>query len=49
LNVWDTAGQDDYRVLVPVYARSAQIGVIVFDQTNPESLEHVIDWHKFLS
>ena len=49
LNVWDTAGQDDYRVLVPVYARAAQIGVIVFDQTSYESLEHVTEWYTFLS
>ena len=49
LNVWDTAGQDDYRVLVPVYARSAQIGVIVFDQTSIDSLEHVTEWYNFLS
>ncbi|KAH0793745.1 Ras family protein [Histomonas meleagridis] len=47
-NVWDTAGQDDYRCLVPMFVKGAQIAVIVFDITNPTSFEHVNDWLGFL-
>lgn len=44
LNLWDTAGQENYRCLLPLYVRGAQIGVVVFDLSNPISYNHVDDW-----
>ena len=49
MNVWDTAGQETFRNLVPVYARSSNAAVIVFDQTNKTSWEHVNEWYNYLS
>ena len=43
-NIWDTAGQEAYRYLVPMYYRNAQIAVVVFDLTNMSSFQAVGDW-----
>jgi small GTP-binding protein len=48
LTIFDTAGQDDYRCLVPLYTRFAQVGVIVYDQTLPSSFNHIPGWINFL-
>lgn len=48
LNVWDTAGQETFRNLVPVYAKGAQAAVIVFDQSNKTTYEHVTEWYSYL-
>ena len=31
LNTWDTAGQEKYRSLVPMYSRNASAAIVVFD------------------
>ncbi|OHS95651.1 Ras family protein [Tritrichomonas foetus] len=49
MNVWDTAGQDNFRNLVPIYAKGSQAAVIVFDQSKIESFEHVKDWYDYLN
>jgi small GTP-binding protein len=41
LNLWDTAGQEEYRSLVSLYFRSAAVAVIVFDLTSRESFAAV--------
>lgn len=48
LMLWDTAGQEDYHCLVPMYARSAQVGVIVFDQNSAISFENINKWYNYL-
>lgn len=44
IQIWDTAGQEQYRALSPVYFRSAAAAVIVFDVTNTESFNNVGGW-----
>ena len=48
LLIWDTAGQEVYRGLAPMYYRSAKIAIIVFDITNMKSFESVSYWTKEL-
>jgi Rab family protein len=48
LLIWDTAGQEVYRGLAPMYYRSALIAIIVFDVTNQESYNSVSYWIKEL-
>jgi Ras-related protein Rab-5C len=43
LKIWDTAGMERYRSLVPKYSRGAAIAVIVFDVTDRESLRAAQD------
>lgn len=44
LKIWDTAGQEVYRGLAPMYYRSASIAFIVFDITKSESYNSVKYW-----
>jgi small GTP-binding protein len=48
LQIWDTAGQEQFKSLVPVYARGAQLAIVVFDVTAPDSLTGIRDWIKYL-
>lgn len=44
LRIWDTAGQEVYRGLAPMYYRSANIAIIVYDVGSNSSFESVKYW-----
>ena len=44
LLIWDTAGQEVYRGLAPMYYRSALIAIVVYDITRQQSYESVSYW-----
>lgn len=44
VKIWDTAGQERYRSLAPVYFRGAAAVIIVFDATNSNPLQGILDW-----
>lgn len=44
LNVWDTAGQDEYKCFIPIFAQGVDVAVIVFDVSNSESYDSVQIW-----
>mmetsp|Transcript_15948 Transcript_15948/g.29200 ORF Transcript_15948/g.29200 Transcript_15948/m.29200 type:complete len:183 (+) Transcript_15948:1768-2316(+) len=44
LNIWDTAGTERFRALMPMYYRDAQAAIIVFDLTDPDSFEACQYW-----
>ena len=44
LNIWDTAGQEEFKCLVPMYAKGASRAVIVIDVSNPISFESLQNW-----
>ena len=44
LQLWDTAGQEKFRSLAPMYYRSANVAVLVYDVTSKTSLEDLEDW-----
>lgn len=48
LNIWDTAGQEKYRSLIPMYSRNAAVGLIVIDATNKVSYESKETWLDIL-
>jgi small GTP-binding protein len=48
LDIWDTAGQELYRALVPQYARNARAALIVFDLSSQDSFMKVDSWLEFL-
>jgi small GTP-binding protein len=48
LNCWDTAGQESYRCLVPIYARGAEVACVVFDQSNFTSFESLPNWLSYI-
>jgi Ras-related protein Rab-6A len=44
LNVWDTAGQDDYRYLLPMFIRGAEVAVVCFDLAAHRTFDHLPEW-----
>ena len=44
LQLWDTAGQEKYKSLVPAYLRDANCVVFVFDISKKESLHNLSGW-----
>lgn len=44
LQIWDTAGQERFKSIVTSYYRNSVGIVLVYDVTNRESYDHLIDW-----
>jgi small GTP-binding protein len=44
IQLWDTARQEQYRALGPVYYRNAGAALVVFDVSNRSSFENISDW-----
>ena len=44
LRIWDTAGQEQYRGLAPMYYRNSKIAIICFDITCAQSYDSVQYW-----
>merc|ERR1719229_6844 len=44
LQIWDTAGQERYRSVTRSYYRGAAGALIVYDITNRDSYNHLINW-----
>mmetsp|Transcript_13696 Transcript_13696/g.29721 ORF Transcript_13696/g.29721 Transcript_13696/m.29721 type:complete len:232 (+) Transcript_13696:356-1051(+) len=42
--IWDTAGQEKYRSLAPMYYRGSDAAVLVYDITKPGSFAALQDW-----
>lgn len=41
LNIWDTAGQEKFHSLGPIYYRDSQGAILVYDITDPSSFVRV--------
>lgn len=44
LRVWDTAGQEKFRSLIPAYVRDAAAAVLLYDSTDRSTFESVRKW-----
>ncbi|OII77190.1 hypothetical protein cand_021720 [Cryptosporidium andersoni] len=44
LQIWDTAGQERYRSVTRSYYRGAAGALIVYDITNRETYNHLVNW-----
>jgi small GTP-binding protein len=44
LQIWDTAGQDRFRAIAPIYYRDAQAAIAVFAVDNQESYNDLPGW-----
>jgi Ras-related protein Rab-6A len=44
IQLWDTAGQEKFRALIPVYIRDSSVAIIVYDITNKTSFLNTKQW-----
>ena len=49
LLLYDTAGQEKFRSLIPMYTRDANIILLVYDVTSKETFVHLNDWLRDLT
>ena len=49
LLLYDTAGQEKFRSLIPMYTRDANIILLVYDIASKDSFDHLPDWIRDLS
>lgn len=47
LQLWDTAGQERFRALIPSYLKDSHCALIVYDMSDPKSLENAARWLDF--
>ncbi len=48
LQIWDFAGEERFRFLLPSYVKGASGGIFMYDITNYASLSHISDWLEIL-
>ena len=48
LQIWDTAGSEQFRALAPIYYREAAAICLVYDSTNVDTFEHLQYWYNEL-
>ena len=48
LQIWDTAGQEKYHSLAPMYYRGAAAAILVYDITRAQSFDTLRNWVKEL-
>ncbi len=48
VSVWDTAGQEKYKSLIPNYIKNANIILLIYDITRKESFENINKWLSFV-
>ncbi|KAI3632754.1 hypothetical protein MIR68_008829 [Amoeboaphelidium protococcarum] len=49
MQIWDTAGQEQYRSLTPLYYRNAMGAIAVFDASKPETITDLRYWLRQLA
>ena len=49
LQLWDSAGQEKYRALIPSYIRGASIIFLIYDLNHHESFEAINNWLGFVN
>ena len=48
IKIWDTAGQEQYSSLIPMFSRDAKVCVVTCDITKQSSIDHVGNWIKMV-
>lgn len=46
LQIWDTAGQENFKSITRTYFRSSAVALIVYDVTKRKSFEDVVSWFQ---
>ena len=49
LQIWDSAGQEKFKSLIPNYIRGASLIILVYDITNKTSFNNLNSWIEFIN
>ena len=49
LNIWDTAGQEKYQSMTPIYFHNAKICLLVFSLTDQDSYDSIDKWSEIVT
>ena len=49
LQIWDSAGQEKFRSLIPNYIRGSSLIFLIFDISKLESFQHLSEWINFIT
>lgn len=49
LQIWDSAGQEKFKSLIPNYIRGSSLVFLVYDVTNKETFDHLNNWIEFIN
>ena len=49
INLWDTAGQEEFHSLAPIYYKDAHAALLVFSVVDQKSFDRMVQWKKELS
>ena len=49
MQIWDTAGQEKFRALIPSYIRDSTVALFVYDITSEESFTNLERWYKLVN
>lgn len=49
LQLWDTAGQEKFKSLVPAYLKDAHCAIMVYDISARNTFEQLEDWMKIFN
>jgi small GTP-binding protein len=44
MDLWDTAGQEQYKSVIPLYFENARVILLVYDITRSATFDHLPDW-----
>ena len=44
LQIWDTAGQEQFRSITKLFYKNSQAAIVVYDVTKRESFDDVASW-----
>lgn len=49
LKIWDTAGQEEFHAIAPIYYKDAQIAFLVYSILDQKSFDRMVQWHSELT
>ena len=49
LKIWDTAGQEEFHAITPIYYKDAQIAFLVYSIIDQKSFDRMVQWHTELT
>ena len=49
LELWDTAGQEEYKSMTQIFVKNAKIIILVYDITSSKTFQSLNYWHNFIN